>query len=70
MNMRSGRGAGHGGAKSQKRDARALQVIDERTPFGAVGMKGYVNRVAVVEAETVVRRRLSDRARGKRAIES
>ncbi len=70
MYVRAGRGAGHGGAKGYERDALPTQVGCEGLPFAAVGMERHVNRMAMVEAKPIMRRRLAYRARRQRTSES
>src|SRR5439155_399014 len=69
VDVRAGCLAGDGPAEGQERDSARAEPGDERLPLRAVGVYGHVERVPVIEAETIVRRRLTERADGERAME-
>src|SRR5262249_31575466 len=70
VHVRARRLAGDRAAEGEERYALRAQPRDQRLALGAVGMHRDVERVAVVEAETVVHRRLAERAHRQRAVES
>src|SRR5205085_4626655 len=63
----SGR-AGDGLTEGDEGDALTAKVMHQRLAFGAVGVDGYVYRVAVIEAELRVHSRLPERADGQGAM--
>src|ERR671934_2428165 len=69
VNVRARRLAGDGPAEGQERHAARAQPRDERLSLRAVRMHRDVERMAVIEAETIVRRRLAERAHAQRAVE-
>ena len=52
--MRAGRGSGQYAPEGQEREAEETQVLDERPPFGAVGMDSHIDRVMMIESESIV----------------
>src|SRR5215813_196340 len=65
VDVRAGGRSGNRSANGDERDALRGEITDQRLPFGAVRMQGDVDRVAVIEAQPVVRFGLADRACGK-----
>src|SRR5262249_39612853 len=65
VDVRAGGRSGTRSANGDERDALRGEITDQRLPFGAVRMQGDVDRVAVIEAQPVVRFGLADRACGK-----
>src|SRR5262249_34632720 len=66
VNMRAGGRSGNCSANGYERNALRGEIIDQRLSFGAVGMHGDIDRLAVIETQLVVCRSLADRADWKR----
>ena len=69
VNVGAGRRAAHGSAEGDERQAGLAQPVHHRAAFRGIGMDRDVDRVAMIEAELVVHRRLAVGAHGQRAIE-
>ena len=62
MNMRAGSRTWHGVSKGDKWYPCLAQVTQQGLSFSTVGMKRHIYRIAVIEAQAVVRRGLAERA--------
>src|SRR5437867_9492639 len=69
MNMSARSGASERAAKGDERDTLRAQVIHHGAAFSAIRMKRDIYRLAVIEAELVVRRSLTESAHGQRPPE-
>ncbi len=68
--MRAGRGSGQMLRKARNGMRRQTQVLDERPPFGAVGMDGHVDGVMMIESESIVNEGLTAGTHGQRSREA
>ncbi len=67
VNVRTGRGTGHGAAKGDEGDAGILQIVYQRLAFGAVGVHADIHRVAVIESPAIMQLRLTEGTNGQTA---
>ena len=58
--------AGEGLAKGEKRDAMEGEIADEPLAFGLIGIKGYIDAAAVIEAHFAVDFGLAHGGNGQR----
>ena len=70
VDVRAGRNSRNRASESQEGNSLSLKESDQHFSLRAVWMEGHVYRVAVIPAQPVMRRRLSDRAGWQRAPES
>ena len=65
MDVRPGGASGHGTTKSDKRNSRFAKLRHERFSLDAVRMQRNIDCVAVIEIQSVMSSRLTERGHGQ-----
>ena len=69
MNVRPRRSAGDRAPEGDKGNPGLTQIAQQRPALFAIGMKRNIHGIAVVEPQSIVRRRLAERADWQRSTE-
>jgi hypothetical protein len=62
MDMRAGGRAGDGPPRRDEGNPLGPQMLHQRSPLGAIGVDGQIERIAMIEAHAVMQRRLPEGA--------